>query len=161
MSLDVFPAEFPCIRACTSIPTPNNPDVVSCTATQAAGGCPWKTAVEKSPFADGRLIGMLGSPCSLHPDTEWIERLEAETDAVCPGGSFPFYGDDPHPTDVTGSIRHAHRLAGFMEDHAELWASLEHAKPEEAIAEWGYAAWWLRFTAEHGHDGCAAFVGSY
>lgn len=151
MGLDNIPHTYACKAAGTAVLTANDEgDVfVNCGETMEAGGCPWK---RESESRGTPVTGMLGTPCWYRGKAgNWMLDEVQEAGHTLPveiaGG---FYGagsqEDEGPQLDPG---YCERLATWMEDHAELFASLHRGDEDggrAAVEMWRYGAWWLHFT---------------
>lgn len=154
MGLDDIPHVYPCARAGTAImrTSEGNEDLVDCAATRAAHGCPWEVA---SVGRGSPVLGMFGTPCWYRgkAGTWMLEDLAKAGHALPAELEEGFYGPNAQG-DARLSPEFCLALSTWMADRVEVYASL-HPEPE-AIEEYRYAAWWLRFVAEHA-DGADAW----
>jgi len=142
MGLDNIPHNYPCQKQGTAVVDGN--DLIDCKATQAWGGCPWKTTFGEMP---GAVHGMLGTNCwyrGKFGNAVLSENLGLSDD------NLNFYGDNEEGTykspascnQLADAIEQIvadddiESLAGFT-DEAELKMYL------------GYAVAWLRWVAEN------------
>lgn len=146
MGLDNIPNVYPCKQAGTAVmedgPFESGPQI-NCEKTQDAGGCPWKTEFDKSPFKDGHALGLFGVPCWYRGKVV-TNYLFPKWEAAHPDDDPPlhtWYSEDASPDECRESAK-------WMEDRGEPFLALvTDDKTEEQ--SWGYAAWWLRFVADH------------
>jgi hypothetical protein len=171
MGLDNIPAEYPCSKAGTATLTPKlnrdgtpfldengrTVESIDCEQTQDNGGCPWLAA---DPPSAGRVTGIFGAPCwyrgkhgnYLLEDVLGISYDETE--------GISFFGSDEDGT--RKSAEECFKLATYIEDAivATTWVEdpskidyletgIEAASIEDKD-DCVYAAWWLRWVAEHG-----------
>ncbi|TDB76794.1 hypothetical protein E1264_38055 [Actinomadura sp. KC216] len=149
MGLDNYPRRYPCKAKGTAVL--DGEGRIDCDATQGAGGCPW----QRANLGDGAVYGLFGVPCWYRGKVgTWMINAVIEA-----GGSLPeevsggFYGDGEDEL----SPDYCNTLAGWLEDHGELFLStLPESERAGAAIEYRYAARWLRWTAEHG-DGAHAW----
>lgn len=142
MGLDNIPREYACARAGTAIMTADERQIIDCEATINAGQCPWKVAAERRGTP---VLGIFGTPCWYRgkAGTSMLDTLAGAGHPLPPDLAEGFYGPDQQ----TLPPEYCVALAAFMEDHAEAYAAAVGSNPE-AIEQYRYAAWWLRFAAE-------------
>lgn len=151
MGLDNIPHVYACQRAGTAIMTAD--DRIDCDKTIAAHQCPW----QREAIGRGTpIVGMFGTPCWYRGKaaTWMLEELTAAGYADMPGSVGGFYGTSPETTEGEPDLTpdHCRALARWMEDHAEAYAALHQGDADGGrveIDEYRYAAWWLRFAADH------------
>lgn len=148
MGLDCIPHEYPCAREGTAILVADEDgERINCQATIDADRCPWK---RESARRGTPVYGVLGVPCWYRGKAgNWM--LEELASFGPPGDGF--YGEttqeEPGPQ---LSPEYCTELASWMEDHAEAYAALHRNEEDggkDSIETYRYAAWWLRFVAEH------------
>lgn len=160
MGLDNIPHNYPCIKQGTavtmSIPRdPNDPSAgvltddsgeplkrVLCDETQEAGGCPWRNA---HPPMEGRVLGIFSTDCWYRG--KWgnslVSRYGDDTDE-----DLTFYGDNEEGTHKSPESCHyvaeqIDNIVADMDDGHGDWFEPDHR------ADLIYAAWWLRWVADH------------
>lgn len=150
MGLDNIPNRYPCVTAGTAVMTRlegTDHEVISCRETQDHGGCPWLNA--EPPHA-GQVVGMLGTDCwyrgkyGNHLIEKWGEYNELE--------GYSFYGSNADGTHKTAA--ECLMLSEYM---TGLLPTEEVGNPgpfgdemdDEDQDGIRYAAWWLKFAAEH------------
>ena len=122
---------------------------ISCSATQACGGCPYTRELDKQDkdALGNPVYGMFGTDCWYRG--KYGNSLLAEaTDNDPMGDNLSFYGDEED-----GSVKSVSSCIATADLCRLAWNSYE---PEEAAAEetaeviagLKYAEWYLRWAAE-------------
>lgn len=143
MGLDNIPHKYPCQTQGTAVTDEN--DRINCDATQACGGCPWKTAMGNM---DGAVYGMMGTNCwyrGKFGNAMLWENLGLSDDA-----DINFYGDNEEGT--YKSPESCAQLADHIENMLEEDGieSIEGFEDEaELMSHLNYAMTWLRWVAEN------------
>lgn len=159
MGLDNIPKNYPCKTKGTAVlvartnretgepitdPDTNEPMTsIDCEATQACGGCPWKSAHEAAGQPGGAVYGMLGTDCWYRGKYgEWLISEFTVADPM--GENYTFYGDNEDGTEKSAdSCLH---LADFIDD---IVADGPHQLDGEDVTEQlRYAAFWMRWVGE-------------
>lgn len=155
MGLDNYPHKYPCKTQGTAVMvqrTNRDGDLlteedgspsmaVSCEATQACGGCPYKNAFAKSGLAGGAVYGMFGTDCWYRG--KWGNHLLTEAGYYDDTDSYNFYGDQEDGTykSPESCLALAETINGLLDDDdPEL-----SAETREGLQ---YAEWYLRWVAE-------------
>lgn len=158
MGLDNMPNVYPCKSGGTAVMEPvrdkdGNPILkedgetmmrVNCFLTQAASGCPYKNAREKTDLGGGEVYGMFGTDCWYRGKYgNWlIERLGLNDD------EFNFYGENSDGT--LKSPTECEELADIMEDaFYEMGGRVLDETGDSLDDEVRHAIWYLRWSAEY------------
>lgn len=157
MGLDNMPAAYPCRLGNTAVLEPildkegkafveedgSPSNRVNCGATQAAGGCPYKTARDAEGLSDGEVYGMFGTDCWYRGKygNYLIQALGLNDDEV------NFYGENSDGTHKTPA--ECMELAEVMEDAWYEKGALVH-EGENLNNEVRHAIWYLRWCAKFG-----------
>lgn len=150
MGLDNYPHKYPCKTQGTAVMvqrTNRDGDLlteqdgspsmaVSCEATQACGGCPYKNAYEKSGLDGGAVYGMLGTDCWYRG--KWGNHLLREVGID--DDDINFYGDQEDGT--YKSPDSCLELADIIGEE------LSSVTDKEVLEGLQYAEWYLRWVAE-------------
>lgn len=177
MGLDNIPHAYPCRKAGTAMlsdPDPDGDQMVRCADTQAMGGCPLIT--DPTWPKKGLVLGLFGTECWYRGKAGTYLLADYDDHAYLVGGEpMPvhlretgFYGPNVD-TDRTPDLPpdYCRELGGWMGDHAETYAAIvatgqsseggeNPERQESAVASWCYAAWYLKWSAEHS-DGLDAW----
>lgn len=160
MGLDNFPYKYPCKTKGTAVITPRlgvdgnviiDPETgeemtsIDCQATQACGGCPYKTALDKADGLGTPVYGMFGTDCwyrgkygnYLLEDAGISDGWDEETS---------FYGnaDDGCYKTEDSCLRLADAISDFLDDEPD-WKS---DNSDANASDLRYAEWYLRWAAE-------------
>ena len=149
MGLDNIPHKYPCQTRGTAVMVARkNHDgdtlvddkgetlmALSCEDTQACGGCPYKTAFEKSGLDGGAVYGMFGTDCWYRGKYGNYLLSEAGIDT----DDINFYGDNED-----GTYKSPESCLALADEIGETLADLEG----EVLEGLKYAEWYLRWVAE-------------
>lgn len=150
MGLDNFPHKYPCKTQGTAVMvqrTSRDGDLlteedgspsmsISCEATQACGGCPYRNAYEKSGLAGGAVYGMFGTDCWYRG--KWGNYLLSQVGID--DDDTNFYGDQEDGT--YKSPESCLTLADIIGEE------LSSVNDQEVLEGLKYAEWYLRWVAE-------------
>ncbi len=154
MGLDNIPKNYPCKTRGTAVMVArldqagNNIvedgetlEAIDCDATQACGGCPYKTAYDKSGLAGGAVYGMFGTNC-------WYRGKYGNflLGAIGIQDEHGFYGDNEDGTEKSPESCLA--LADTISDTLDDEPVVRGEDGENITQEVRYAEWWLRWVAE-------------
>jgi len=160
MGLDNFPHKYPCKTQGTAVMEPRkdrdgndiiDPETgevavaISCEATQACGGCPYKNAFDKSGLDGGAVYGMFGTDCWYRGKYgNWLLQDAGISDGM--DDDFSFYGnaDDGCYKTEASCLSLADTISDFLDDEPD-WKSSES---DSTAADLRYAEWYLRWAAE-------------
>lgn len=169
MGLDNIPGQYPCKKNNTAVMDEDNR--IDCQATINAGMCPYHTIKKNDPLVKdiGGVLGIFGADCwyrgkygnyLLAELARWNEKFDEEME------DGTFYGDIQEDDDTQGGISEDEciRMSEIMSKYSESWSdyvnnSGKYVTAEEkknAINDWIYAAWWLKFVGENA-DGSAVW----
>ena len=158
MGLDNFPYKYPCKTKGTAVMEPRkdkdgndllDPETnevvmaISCEATQACGGCPYKTALDKADGLGTPVYGMFGTDC-------WYRgkygNFLLEDAGISDDDELTFYGnaDDGCYKTEESCLRLANAISDFLDDEPDWTAS----EGDGTAADLRYAEWYLRWAAE-------------
>ena len=162
MGLDNFPYKYPCKTKGTAVITPRlgvdgnviiDPETgeemtgIDCQATQACGGCPYKTALDKADGLGTPVYGMFGTDCWYRG--KYGNYLLEEVSISDPmGDNMSFYGDNEDGTEKSPAscVALADLIATAIKDYTE--EDLMDSEVAETVAGLKYAEWYLRWAAE-------------
>jgi hypothetical protein len=157
MGLDNFPHRYPCSAREGVVRVDGR---IDCEATVRAGSCPWRNRVDRDRPGEA-IVGMLGTFCWWRGQVstwhlELLDEAGYTPPAAVEGGFYGAEGDEPQL-----SPEYCRGLAGFLADHAEVFAQIVHERlgsdaAGEEIGYYRYSVWWLRFAAEEG-EGAGAW----
>jgi hypothetical protein len=159
MGLDNIPAVLPCIAKGTAIQHGGDPEgVVDCEATAQACGCPYEAAEDRPET--GSVLGIFGSPCwyrgkygnALIEEVLGISYDESEGISFYGSGSDASYKSPDECLKLATYIEDAIVETEWVADPSKI-DYLETGVEAADIQHKGqceYAAWWLRWVAEHG-----------
>lgn len=147
MGLDNIPRNYPCKKQGTAVMTE---DKIDCQATQACGGCPYVTELNKQDkeAMGNPVYGMFGTDCWYRGKYgEYLLRASGYD----PEEDRTFYGDSEDGTEksVQSCIDLADFLESIIEEDADENGVLLGDDDENLIPELKYAEWYLRWAAEH------------
>ena len=129
------------------------PDMaVSCEATQACGGCPYKNAHDKSGLNNNGVGGMFGTDC-------WYRGKYGNflLEAIGYDDSYSFYGDNEDGT--TKSAESCLTLAQVIDeaiDECDEDDGVFRMGGEDITDDLKYASWYLRWASKE-CDGLGAW----
>ena len=156
MGLDNFPYKYPCKTKGTAVMEPRkdrdgndiiDPETgevavaISCEATQACGGCPYKTALDKADGLGTPVYGMFGTDC-------WYRGKYGNfllEDAGISDDHLSFYGDDEDGTYKSPKSCDdlADAISDFLNDEPDWTAS----EGDGTASDLRYAEWYLRWAS--------------
>lgn len=160
MGLDNFPHNYPCKTRGTAVMSPRlnkdgeqiiDPDTnevmvsIDCEATQACGGCPYKTALDKQDGLGKAVYGMFGTDCWYRGKYgNWLLEDAGISDGM--DSDYSFYGnaDDSTYKTARSCIELADLISDFLNDEPD-WKSSEG---DSDASDLRYAEWYLRWAAE-------------
>jgi hypothetical protein len=158
MGLDNIPHKYPCKTRGTAVLTQSfdkegnaileddgSPATsIDCEATQAFGGCPYRSDYDKAGLTGGAVYGIFGTDCWYRG--KYGNYLVEELGVYDETEGLSFYGalgDNSHK-----SPHECNLLADAMEEAVEGYEGEEENRQEmkESIA---YAIWYLRWAAKN------------
>lgn len=163
MGLDCVPETYACEAEDTQVKDEDGE--FSCRLTIEAGMCPWKREVSKTDFANGAVGGMFGTPCWYRgKHGQWMIDLLTSSDHEITNPFPDFYGGHEIPEWAEdGQYEQGFAfpsdclsLAEWFDKHTDDYvkavkvnATQYYNSDDEAVTDWKYASWWLKFCAEY------------
>jgi len=160
MGLDNIPHKYPCVKAGTVIYTEDGK--IDCDTTIAKNNCPWHIEFNLDPIVSKSKpsYGMLGTGCWYRGKygNALLRLLEhGDFDGYYDDTKYSFYGEGFEDGQEGMSAEYCSEMSKWMKDNAEKFAEQAYAyaskeedcNPQELIADWIYAAWWLNFVSKN------------
>ena len=161
MGLDNIPNNYPCMTRGTAVRVARffqdgSPMLeedgttllaTDCKATQACGGCPYTSELEKQNKAElgNPVYGMFGTDC-------WYRGKYGNVllEAIGVSDDNSFYGDNTEGTEK--SAESCKELAGIIDQEiydAEQNGNVLQLNGEDITPELKYASWYLKWASEY------------
>jgi len=163
MGLDCIPATYACEAEGTQVKDEDGE--FSCQLTIDAGKCPWKREVDKTDLIHGAVGGIFGTPCWYRgKHGEWMIDLLLSSDheiktpypSFYGGHEIPEWAEDDQYEQGFAFTGDCLELADWFDRHTDDFAKAVEANgtdyynsTDEALADWNYASWWLKFCAQY------------